>query len=96
MAYEDFAPNKKAATIRNLWWKRVAEPVLEADNVVAIIRAAILDNNLGSQFSEPERNAMEAVDTALGALSALAGIAAAEDKYNSGHLTEPITVGLEV
>jgi len=90
------ANTKKAATIRNLWWQRVAKPIQEANAVVAAIRAAIVDEDLVPEFSSGERDAMQAVETALAALAALGGIAAAEGKHIPGHTTEPETVGLEV
>jgi len=90
------ANTKKAATVRNLWYRRVAKPVLEVSEVVAAIRAAIVANSLLGEFSEVERNAMLSVESALNAMAVLPGITAAEEKYIPGHLTEQDTVGLEV
>ena len=88
--------NKKAATIRNLWHLRVAQPILAADGVVAAIRAAIVDNSLVGEFSQGERDAMLAVETALQSLAALTGVTAAAATYKPGHSTEQDQVGLEV
>lgn len=90
------ADTKKAQTVRNLWYTRVAQPILDADEVVANIRAAILANSLGSEFTTAEKDAMLAVESALGSLAALAGITAAEGKYRPHHATEQDTVGLEI
>lgn len=90
------ANSKKAATIRNLWWSRLAKPVLEANQVVAAIRAAIVDNSLEGEFSTAEKDAMLAVEADLFALAGQTGITAAEGKYRPGHTTEQDTVGLEI
>lgn len=64
--------------------------------VVAAIRAAIADNNLAGEFSQPERDAMLAVEADLQALAALSGVTQAAGKYKPGHSTEQDQVGLEI
>jgi len=86
------ADSKKAATIRNLWYSRVAGPVLEADAAVAAIRAAIVQNSLLGEFSVAERDAMQAVETSLNSLAALGGITATEGKYQPTHRAQAITI----
>ncbi len=68
------ADTKKAATIRNLWHLRVAQPILDTETVVAAIRAAIVDNSIQSQFTAGELTAMQAVESDLQAMAALAGV----------------------
>lgn len=68
------ADTKKAATIRNLWYLRVAQPILNAEAVVAAIRTAIVDNSLQGQFLAGELTAMQTVETDLQILAALAGV----------------------
>ena len=79
------ADNKKAQAIRNLWHMRVAGKVIEADTVVATIRAAITANGLADQFSGPELSAMQDVENALNSLAALSGVTAAASKYQASH-----------
>lgn len=90
------ADTKKAQTIRNLWHTRVTKKILEADAVVAAIRAAIEGNSLAGQFSGPELTAMQAVESALGTLATLPGITVAAGEYVPNHATEQATVGLEI
>ncbi len=90
------ADSKKRATIRNLWYTRVARPILNADAVVADIRAAIVANGLAGIIPEAERNAMLAVESALQSLAALPGVTQAEGKYILHHSTEQDQVGLEI
>lgn len=90
------ADTKRAQTIRNLWYTKVAEPVLAANTVVAQIRAAIVSNDLSGQFSAGELTAMQDVETALQSLATLSGVTAAESKFRPNHVTEENTVGLEV
>ncbi len=90
------ADAKKAATIRNLWHLRVAQPILDAETIVAAIRAAIVDNNIQSQFTAGELTAMQAVETDLQALAGLAGVTQAAGKYRPNHATEQDQVGLEI
>ncbi len=90
------ADTKKAATIRNLWYTRVAQPISEANEAVAAIRAAIVANSLLGEFSSGERDAMLAVETDLVALAGLAGITGAEGKYILNHATEQDSIGVEV
>ena len=84
--------SKKAQTIRNLWYQRVASPILQADAVVAAIRAAIVGNNLAGSFSTAELNAMVAVESALNTLADLAGVTAAASKYVPTHRSEALTI----
>ena len=86
------ADNKKAQTVRNLWCISVADPILAANAVVAAIRAAIVDAGLVSEFSEPDRNAMLAVETALGELAALPGVTAAAGKYVPTHRNQAVSI----
>lgn len=90
------ANTKKAQTIRNLWWTRVARPVLEAQQVVMAIRGAIMVNDLEDEFTTAEKDAMLAVEADLWALAGQAGITAAEGKHRPHHATEQNTVGLEI
>lgn len=90
------ADTKKAATIRNLWHLRVAQPIAKANNVVTAIRAAIVDNSLVGEFSQAERDAMLAVETDLAALVALPGVTQAAEKYRPNHATEQGPIGLEI
>lgn len=79
------ADTKKAQTITNLWYTRVARQITEANQVVAQIRAAIAGNDLAGQFSAGELTAMQAVETDLANLAALAGVTAAESRYVPSH-----------
>ena len=90
------AGTKKAQTIRNLWYSRVAKPIENANEVVAAIRAAIVGNSLQSEFAGAELTAMQAVETDLQALAALPGVTEAAGKYRPHHATEQDTVGLEI
>jgi maltooligosyltrehalose synthase len=90
------ADTKKAATIRNLWYTRVARPLEQANGVVTAIRDAIVNNSLAGEFSQAERDAMMAVETNLQALAALPGVTQAAGKYRPNHATEQEPVGLEV
>ncbi len=90
------ANSKKAQTIRNLWFERVAQKIIEANQVVAQIRAAIVSNSLVGEFSQAERDAMQAVETDLAALAALSGVTQAAGAYRPGHSTEQDQVGLEI
>lgn len=83
---------KKAATIRNLWYSRVAQPIEDANAVVAAIRAAITDNSLVGEFTQAERDAMAAVETDLAALAALAGVTQAAGKATPTHRNRAITI----
>ena len=83
---------KKAATIWNLWYLKVAKPISEADDVVALIRAAIVDNNLAGQFTQGEIDALLAVESSLNTLAALPGITAAASKYVPTHRAKAIIV----
>ena len=87
---------KRAQTIRNLWYRKVAEPVLNANTVVAAIRGAIVGAGLTGEFTQAERDAMLAVEADLAALASLAGITLAEGKYRPNHSTEQGTVGLDI
>ena len=60
---------------------RVTSKILEANQVVAAIRAAITDNSLAGEFTSPELTAMQAVETDLAALAALSGVAQAAGKH---------------
>jgi hypothetical protein len=66
----------KAATIRTLWYRRVAQPIEQADAVVAAIRAGIVNNSLVGEFSQAERDAMLAVEEKLAELAVLPGVTA--------------------
>jgi hypothetical protein len=90
------ADTKKAATIRNLWYLKVAKPITEVKGRIEPIRAAIVDNTLLTQFTQAERDAMLAVETALLSLVALPGVTQAAGKYKPGHSTEQDQVALEV
>lgn len=90
------ADTKKAATIRNLWYTRVAQPIEQANAVVAAIRAAIVDNSLAGEFSQAERDAMQVVESKLQELAALPGVTQAAGKYRPNHATEQDTIGLEI
>lgn len=90
------ADSVKAQTIRNLWFTKVAQRVLAANNVVAEIRAAITSNSLSGEFTAGELTAMQAVETDLASLAALTGITSAESENRPNHRTEQDTVGLEV
>lgn len=90
------ADEKKAATIRNLWYTEVAAPIISADALVAAIRAAITSNDLAGQFTSPELTAMLDVETALNTLAALPGVTQAASHVAATHTVEPETVGLEV
>ncbi len=90
------ADNKKAATIRNLWHTRVASKILEANQVVVAIRAAITTNGLAGEFTGGELTAMQAVETDLQALAGLSGVSQAAGAYRSGHSTEQDQIGLEI
>ncbi len=79
------ADTKKAQAIRNLWHQRVAEPIIEANAVVAAIRAAIVDNSLAGNFTGPELTAMQDVEVSLNTLAALPGITEAASKYQPTH-----------
>ena len=79
------ADTKKAQAIRNLWHDRVAAKIIEADAVVAAIRAAITDNSLAEQFTGPELTAMQDVEASLSTLAALPGVTAAASKYQPTH-----------
>ncbi len=84
--------SKKAQTIRNLWYLRVAQPITEANAVVAAIRAAIIDNNLAAAFSAAEKTAMQNVEIALASLAALPGVTAAAAKYVPTHRNQALTI----
>ena len=84
---------KKAQTVRNLWYRRVALPVIEANTVVAAIRAAITSSNIGGQFTAGELTAMQNVETALSDLAALPGVTAAAAKYEPTHRNQALTIG---
>lgn len=86
------ADNKKAQTIRNLWHKRVAVKILEADAVVAAIRAAITDNSLAAEFTVGELSAMTAVETDLSNLAVSVGVTAAAGKYVPTHRSQSIAI----
>lgn len=90
------ADSVKAQTVWNVWYTKVAQPILSADARVAAIRAAITSNSLAGEFTEPELAAMLAVETALNALASLPGVATAEGKHRMNHNEEQDTVGLEV
>jgi len=90
------AETKRAQTVRNLWYVRVAKPIENANAVVAAIRAAIVGNDLQNEFTAGELTAMQAVETDLQALAALPGVTAAESKYRPNHATEQDSVGLEI
>lgn len=87
------ADSKKAQTIRNLWYLRVAKLVEEADEAVASIRSCIVDENLLAQFSQAERDAMLAVETNLQSLAALVGVTGAEAKYVPTHSNSAVLIG---
>ena len=86
------ANTKKAQTIRNLWWLRVAKPIAEGNAMAAAIREAILANDLADQFSLAERNAMQAVETAILGPAGLPGVTVAESKYVPSHRNKAITI----
>lgn len=79
------ADTKKVQAIRNLWYTRVAQQILNADEVVASIRMAITSNNLAGQFTAGELTAMLAVETSLNTLAGLVGVTAAESVYDQSH-----------
>ncbi len=86
------ADTQKAQTIRNLWHERVAAKILEAEVVVAAIRAAIVDNNLAGKFTAAELTAMQAVETDLAALAALPGVTAALAKAVPSHRARSLII----
>lgn len=90
------ADTKKAQTVRNLWYTRVADRIILANQVVAAIRAAIASNSLAGEFTAGELTAMLSVETDLAALAASVGITAAESKYRPNHTVEQDQVGLEI
>ena len=86
------ADTKKAATIRNLWHSRVAQPILDAESAVAAIRAAIVANSLQGQFTAAELTAMQTVETDLQALASLAGVTQAAAAVSPTHRNQALIV----
>ena len=83
---------KKAQTIRNLWYAKVAKKILEADDAVAKIRTAIVGNDLATEFGGGQLTAMQAVETSLVALADLVGVTAAESNVRPTHCSHAVTI----
>lgn len=79
------ADTKKAQTIVNLYYERVAVPILNAATVASIINGAIVGNNLEDEFTTNERNAFTAAVAALDTLAAMNGIANVASRYAPTH-----------
>ena len=75
----------QAATIRNLWYLKVAQPAEGIAAVIARFRAAIAANELVGQFTAAELTAMQAVEEAVAELVSLPGVAAAATRYVPTH-----------
>ena len=86
------ADTKKAQTIRNQWFTKVATPILNAADVVAAIREAITTHSLAGQFSAGELTAMQDVEAALITLAALPGVMVVELKVVASHRGYAITI----
>lgn len=86
------ADNKKAQTVRNLWYTRVARQIEDANAVVAAIRQAITDNTLSGEFTAGELTAMQTVETDLIALAALSGITQAAAAVVPTHRNQAIVI----
>jgi hypothetical protein len=86
------ANTKKAQTIRNLWYERVAKKVLEANATVALIRAAIEDNGLAGQFTAPELAAMLATESDIGVAAGGIGVTAAGGKVVESHRNKALVI----
>ncbi len=86
------ADNKKAQTVRNLWYTRVAKQIEDANAVVAAIRQAITDNALAGEFTAGELTAMQTVETDLIALAALSGVTQAAAAVVSGHENNAVVI----
>lgn len=79
------ADSKKETTIRNLFHELVSGPVTEAASKAAVIRDAIVANDLQGEFAEAERTAVDDYVTALEALAASTVTAAMASRYVPSH-----------
>ncbi len=79
------AKTKEAASIRGLWHELVAKPIIEANRVVALIRADITVGGLVDQFTETEIQAMLSTESDLAIVAGGLGVTAAADKVVATH-----------
>ena len=86
------ADNVKAQTVRNKWDEHIAKPIIEMERVVGLIRAAILNNSLGSEFSTAQKAAMVAVEVSVGDLVGMVGITQSAAQVVPTHRGQAIVI----
>lgn len=86
------ADNKKMQTCLNLLHQRVTQPVVQANAVAALIRQAIIDNNLQDRLSAAERTALQNFVTDLAALASSSVVEALKNRYAGTHRNQALII----
>ena len=86
------AENKRFQTCVNLLHQRVTQPVAEANAVAALIRQAIVDNNLAGFLTIGEQTALLSFVNDLSNLAGSAVVTKMADKYVAGHENNALVI----